>query len=94
MSNFVVFLIVLMIAISAVYIASGMHVWRRVRGPKVVICPETGGRETVWVDIRHSVATDVFENAAAVRLADCSRWPKRRSCNQPCVAQVVREVTK
>ena len=55
------------------------------RGPKTVLCPETGGPATIEVDAGRATRGAVF---GVVRLSveRCSHWPQRSGCDQGCVA--------
>lgn len=54
------------------------------RGPKKVVCPETGLPATVGVDAGHAARWAMF---GLVRLSaqNCSRWPERIGCAQGCL---------
>lgn len=61
--------------------------YRRFRGPRVVLCPETitpeaveaGAVRAAWI----AAASDL-----QFRLTSCSRWPERRDCAQRCLTQI------
>lgn len=61
---------------------------RTYSGPRQVICPETGRRESVefdgWEAARSRLASRLH-----LRLQSCSRWPVHRHCDQACREQVV-----
>ena len=54
------------------------------RGPKTVLCPETGTPATVEVDAGRATRGAIF---GLVRLSveSCSSWPQRSGCAQACV---------
>lgn len=54
----------------------------RIRGKRVVTCPEN--REAAEVDVGAAKAA----MGAGFRLTDCTRWPERESCGQECLAQI------
>jgi hypothetical protein len=60
----------------------------RLRGTRVVVCPETHEPAAVTLDTGHAAVTAVWEKAD-LRLATCSRWPEREGCDQACVPQIV-----
>jgi hypothetical protein len=70
-----------------VYVGIAIATWRRLRGLRVVSCPETRRPAGVTVDLGHALATAVWE-AADVRLASCSCWPERQGCDEGCVPQI------
>lgn len=57
-------------------------VWMRLRGDRVVKCPEDGQSALVHVDVALAIADD--EGAAPAPLESCSRWAERGDCSQPC----------
>jgi hypothetical protein len=61
--------------------------YRKVRGHRPVICPETGLGTTVELDPRHAVAMRVLGNPVQ-KIRYCSRWPKRQTCARRCVVQL------
>ena len=85
-----VFVPLLLAAVLAVYIGIAIRTAVRLRGKRVVICPETQQPVGVTVDLGHAATTAVWEKAD-VRLTSCSRWPERAGCDQPCVAQIEAE---
>jgi hypothetical protein len=77
-------------AVLVVYLGIAIRTAYRLRGKRVVICPETQQPAGVAIDVGHAATTAVWEKAD-VRLKTCSRWPERHDCDQPCVAQIERE---
>ena len=71
----------------AVYAGIALTTWRRLRGPRVVTCPETRRPAGITVDLGHAMATAVRE-AADVRVASCACWPERKGCEESCVPQI------
>src|SRR5512144_439621 len=65
----------------------GLRAYRRYRGARVIVCPETRAPAAVELDARHAAATDLFGDAD-LRLQSCSRWPERQDCGQECLAQI------
>lgn len=56
----------------------------KVRGSKVVTCPETGKPTIVEVDAVHATLTSAFGHPD-IRLQECARWPIKRDCGQECL---------
>jgi hypothetical protein len=59
----------------------------KLRGPRVVVCPET--RAPVAVEV--AALRAAFGAAAGepeLRLSSCSRWPEREACGQECLAEI------
>jgi hypothetical protein len=71
----------------AVYGAIALRTWLRLRGNRVVTCPETDKPVTVTVDLPHAVTSAIWERAD-IRLTSCTRWPERQDCDQPCCSQI------
>lgn len=82
-----VFIPVVLALVVAVYLGIAIRAAYRLRGKRVVICPETNAPAGVTVDIGHAATTAIWEKPD-VRLASCSRWPERQDCDQPCVCQI------
>lgn len=81
-------LIVLFIALVAgAYAVIALVAYIRMRGTRIVICPETERPAAVTVDASHA-ALGAMREHADVRLSTCSRWPERKDCAQPCTAQI------
>ena len=62
--------------------------YRRTKGRRTVLCPETGHYAIVNPDAGHAALTAAF-GQPQVRIADCSRWPERRDCGQNCLRNIV-----
>jgi hypothetical protein len=82
-----VFIVLLVLAVLVVYVVFGLLTWSRVRGARIVVCPETEAPVAVRVDVGHAVTTAIWEKPD-LRLTSCSRWPERQDCDQPCVKQI------
>jgi hypothetical protein len=82
------FVLLLIGTVLVVYGAVAFAAWLRVRGTRVVTCPETRKPAAVTVDAGHAAVTAVLDEAE-LQLASCSRWPERGGCDQACVAQIV-----
>lgn len=59
----------------------------RLRGKRLVTCPETNEPAAVDLDLRFAAVTSAF-GRPHFRLKDCSRWPERQSCGQVCLMQL------
>jgi hypothetical protein len=82
------FAILLIGAVLAVNFVIALTAWLRVRGTRIVSCPETHKPAAVRVDAGHAAVTAVWEKAD-LRLTACARWPERAGCDQACTAQIV-----
>lgn len=64
-----------------------MRSWLRMRGLRVVTCPETGRKAGVMLDARRAALTGAL-SGPEMRLASCTRWPEKRACGQECLSEV------
>jgi hypothetical protein len=62
-----------------------VRAYRRFRGVRMVVCPETISAETVTLAAGHAAWSSVT-SSTDLQLASCSRWP--RDCSQKCLEQV------
>jgi hypothetical protein len=81
------FALLLIGSILAVYLGIALAAWVRLRGTRVVTCPETHRPAAVTLDTGH-VAFTAVQDEADLRLATCTRWPERQGCDQVCVRQI------
>jgi hypothetical protein len=65
----------------------GLRYWLRMRGTRLVTCPETHAPAGVEVDLRHLAAT-AAAGFPELRLRDCSRWPEKKRCGQICLSEI------
>ena len=80
-------ILLLLVAVGVIYGAIAAFAWFRMRGTRVVVCPETKRPAAVSVDRAHAAMTALGDNAD-IRLKTCSRWPERAECDQACTAQI------
>jgi hypothetical protein len=71
----------------AVYAGLAIHAYVRMRGQRIVVCPETDKPAGVTVDVMRAAISAVWE-MPEVRLVSCTRWPGRAACNQACAGQI------
>ena len=81
-------LILLIAACAMVYARAPILAWRRYRGVRLVTCPETHQPVAVSVDAGFAALTALVDDRADVRLENCSRWPERGPCREPCLTQI------
>lgn len=79
-------LLILVAAVVSLGVGKAIAAWFRYRGSMVVTCPETSTRVAVKVDV--TTLTGGVLSESGIRLAKCSRWPERQTCDQLCVAQI------
>lgn len=63
---------------------SAVQSYRHFRGPRVVICPGTGGMVNIELDAAHAAFTSVV-GEPRLRVASCACWPGEGDCNQGCL---------
>jgi hypothetical protein len=81
------FVVLLLAAVAALYAGLAAITYFRMRGQRVVVCPETREPSIVTVDAAHAAASAIRESAD-IELASCERWADRPECNQACTAQI------
>ena len=85
--SFQMFLLLLFALVVGVYIGLALRAYLRLRGKRIVVCPETNKPAAVSVDAAHAAVNAMWETSD-IRLATCSRWPEREDCNQACTPQI------
>lgn len=80
-------IILLLGAVVAIYLAMALVAYFRMRGTRIVVCPETQEPAAVRVDPAHAAVSAVWETTD-IQLNRCSRWPERKDCDQACTGQI------
>jgi len=70
-----------------VYVGLAVANYIRMRGTRIIVCPENQQPAAVEVDAAHAAMTAVWESPD-IRLEACSRWPEREDCDQACTGQI------
>jgi hypothetical protein len=85
-------LVVLYVTVGALYraLACYARAYLKMRGKRVVVCPETRRHVAVEVDAARAAATAAAGGEPELRLRSCTRWPERSDCDQDCVHQIER----
>ncbi len=65
----------------------GWKTYRRLRGQRLVTCPENHQPAAVSLAAR-AAAREAIVGQPHLHLAECSRWPERRDCAQGCLEQI------
>jgi hypothetical protein len=73
--------------VAAWAVFAGTRAVLRLRGARIVTCPETEQPVAVDVDVRYAVA-GALVGRPELRLRDCSRWPERAHCGQECLGEI------
>lgn len=58
--------------------------YRKYRRRQVIICPETKAPAEITLDARRAAVGAAF-GRTLIFLKGCSRWPKRKNCEQRCL---------
>ena len=64
-----------------------VSVWFKLRGQRVVICPENQRQVVVSLNAAHAASTS-FGGSPDLRLSECTRWPEKAGCGQQCLTQI------
>ncbi len=78
---------VLSLLVAAVVVAAALWLggrYARMRGARLVECPETKAPAAVSLNAARAAA------GGSLSLSTCSRWPERGGCGQECLAQIER----
>lgn len=87
--NRVFFLIAGVVLLGSVYVVAPVvsDTYRRYRGRKTVICPETGQIAEVDLKAKQASVLSAF-GKQWVRVKWCTLWPRKRGCAQECVRNI------
>jgi len=88
---FLIWLVLCLVGASLILLPAALwvrEIYRRYSGSRLVACPENQQSAVVRIDTQHAAATGMHGHAD-VRLCDCTRWPERENCGQPCLPQAV-----
>ena len=73
--------------VAATLIARAAQIWWKLRGARVIACPENRRPAGVRVNALRA-ATKPFARTPAWHLSSCSRWPERAGCGQECLGRI------
>jgi hypothetical protein len=60
--------------------------FRRFRVPRVLTCPDTGGKAEVGINASRAALTSAF-GQPLLRVKSCSLWPEKEQCKQDCLSE-------
>ena len=80
-------LVILATAAALVAGALALRGWLRLRGTRVITCPETRAPAAVELDRGYGLLGTAL-GRPHFRLRDCSRWPEKSDCGQVCLSQI------
>jgi hypothetical protein len=81
------FLLTLIAMVALVYAIVVATAYSRMRGVRVVVCPETRQPAAITISATKAAISAVCEQPD-LHVRTCSRWPDRKACNEACTAQV------
>ncbi len=82
------YLVLTLLAAASMYLlVRGGRIYFKLRGKRLVTCPENNQPAAVEVDAKRAFAESVA-GVPHLRLAECSRWPERQGCGQQCLKQI------
>lgn len=82
-----IYVIVVLLGVAGFFVVVGLRSFLKFRGVRVVTCPETKQPAAVRVDAGHAAVSAAWDHTE-LRLEQCSRWPERGACEQPCLKQI------
>lgn len=68
-------------------LARPARIYFRLRGRRVIACPENHQAVGVILDARYA-ALSAIRHDPQLRLSNCSRWPEKQDCGAPCLSQI------
>ena len=81
------YVILVLLGVLSFFVVVAARAYFRYRGVRVVTCPETRAPAAVSVDAGHAALSAAWDHTE-LRLDQCSRWPERGMCDQPCLKQI------
>ena len=81
------FILMLIGIVVSLYALVALMAYLRLRGTRIVVCPETREPAAVRVDAGHAALSAVREKAD-IELTSCSRWKGVPQCDQACTQQI------
>ena len=88
------YLVVVLVAAGLLYalLRRPVSEYYRMRGTRVIACPENEQPAAVTVDARRAALTAAAGHER-LRLDSCSRWPEKAGCGQECLKQIEAQPT-
>jgi hypothetical protein len=82
-----IFIAILMALVVVAYAALAIAAYIRMRGTRIVTCPESKQPAAVTVNAAHSALSGLLD-PADIQISTCSRWPARPECDQACAREI------
>ena len=80
-------IVVVLFLVAGLVAAAVLRAVLRLRGTRLVTCPETQSPEAVEMDLRYAALGGAVGHPL-LTLSACSRWPERGRCGMPCLDQI------
>jgi hypothetical protein len=79
--------LVAIVAVALLYVLAPLvaDTFRRFRSPRLLSCPQTGGKAEVGIDASRAALTSAF-GQPLLRVKSCSLWPEKERCKQNCLS--------
>lgn len=87
MSTLVYVLMAIAALVAGFFLVRFARQYYRLRGTRLVSCPENGEAVAVEVDGRRAALGATF-GSPVFELTECTRWPERQDCGRQCLAQI------
>ncbi len=82
------YLVVTVFALALIYLGVRFsRAYFRLRGPRVVTCPQDHGQAAVDINVRKAAAGATV-GTPRFALTNCSHWPERQACGQECLKEI------
>ncbi|MBI2221202.1 MAG: hypothetical protein HYU53_08330 [Acidobacteria bacterium] len=81
------YVVLVLVGVAAFFVVMALRAYVTYRGVRVVTCPETKRPAAVRVDAAHAAVSAAWDHTE-LRLDQCSRWPERGDCAQPCLHEI------
>lgn len=76
---------ILALAVLFVALPTGRHMYGRLRGPRVVVCPETNEATEIEVDAKLAAISEALGRKPELRVQRCERWSDGHACDEACL---------
>ena len=84
MNSQLLILVIAAIGFFYVVLPVAFTAYRHFRGPRTVVCPETGRATEIELDAWHAAAT-AMPGPSRLHVAACAQWPERAGCREACL---------
>lgn len=79
--------IVVLAGLAVLASALALRNWWKLRGTRLVTCPENHETAAVQLQAVRAAVTGVVGHPS-LRLRECTRWPEKEGCGQECLRQI------